>query len=155
MIGQLTSNHQDLLCHVVRVLQHISHNYKVNQMTSSNLGVCIGPSLLWAPTVDPPEAPNLGNLRRAGGKLLGNGKSQRLSTVALDNHNDFKDANLPSIIVQRLIDMADILFHDFNWSPASYDDKHSSRQLPSELSKSMSSLDDSDAIYGKNKHFKK
>jgi len=106
--------------------------------------------MLWAPSVDQPSATSSSaTLRRTGGKTLGNTKSQRHSTGVIETYSDFKDANLPPLVVQHLIDMADILFNDFNWSATPYDVINSSRSFTSQFSKSISSLDDSDAIYGK------
>ena len=39
--------HVGLIRYVMCVLHHITHRSEDNQMTSINLGICIGQSLLW------------------------------------------------------------------------------------------------------------
>lgn len=49
LVGQLPPANYQLLRHVLCVLHHVSENRSVNQMSSSNLSVCIGQSLLEKP----------------------------------------------------------------------------------------------------------
>lgn len=46
-----------LLCHFLCVLYHISRRSTHNLMSAANLGVCVGPSLLWSdsPAMCPTE----------------------------------------------------------------------------------------------------
>jgi RhoGAP domain len=146
LIDKLPANNRELLRHVIRVLQHISHHSEVNQMTSSNLGVCIGQSLLWP--ADQSTAANVVNQRKSSGWLSNSGKQRPQSLVLNDICDEFKDASLPPLIVQLLIDSADEIFENDDWSPTMYEDIPTTEVLAAACSKSFSSLDDSDVAYG-------
>ncbi|XP_050530835.1 rho GTPase-activating protein 20-like isoform X2 [Daktulosphaira vitifoliae] len=57
IIDQLPKPHYHLLCHFLCVLYHISRRSNHNLMSAANLGVCVGPSLLWSdsPAMCPTE----------------------------------------------------------------------------------------------------
>lgn len=65
-----------LLCHFLCVLYHISRRSTHNLMSAANLGVCVGPSLLWSdspatcPTEDLRTVPALVELLIAHCELL-------------------------------------------------------------------------------------
>lgn len=42
-----------LLCHVLCVLHHVARRSCTNLMSPTNIGVCVGPSLLWSDNVTP------------------------------------------------------------------------------------------------------
>ncbi len=44
---KLPKCHVSLIRHVMCVLYHVSLRSDENQMTSMNLGICVGPSMLW------------------------------------------------------------------------------------------------------------
>ncbi|XP_054265488.1 rho GTPase-activating protein 20-like isoform X2 [Macrosteles quadrilineatus] len=48
ILAQLPKVNHSLLCHFLCVLHHISRRAPHNLMSTSNLGVCVGPSLLWS-----------------------------------------------------------------------------------------------------------
>lgn len=48
IIDQLPRPNYHLLCHFLCVLHHISRRSTHNLMSAANLGVCVGPSLLWS-----------------------------------------------------------------------------------------------------------
>ncbi|KAE9536609.1 hypothetical protein AGLY_007011 [Aphis glycines] len=57
IIDQLPKPNYHLLCHFLCVLYHISRRSTHNLMSAANLGVCVGPSLLWSdsPAMCPTE----------------------------------------------------------------------------------------------------
>lgn len=57
IIDQLPKPNYHLLCHFLCVLYHISRRSAHNLMSAANLGVCVGPSLLWSdsPAMCPTE----------------------------------------------------------------------------------------------------
>lgn len=52
ILSQLPSCNHSLLCYFLCVLHHISRRSAHNLMSAANLGVCVGPSLLWADGCD-------------------------------------------------------------------------------------------------------
>uniref|UniRef100_A0A1B6K974 Rho-GAP domain-containing protein n=1 Tax=Graphocephala atropunctata TaxID=36148 RepID=A0A1B6K974_9HEMI len=48
ILAQLPKCNHSLLCHFLCILHHISRRSLHNLMSAANLGVCVGPSLLWA-----------------------------------------------------------------------------------------------------------
>lgn len=142
LIGRLSANQRALLCHVIRVLQHISRHSEVNKMTSSNLGVCLAPSMLWP---EPDEAAALGSSSGSAAlrSWLRGGQKPAQKLVMSADGEEFKEA---AVVIERLIVMADELFDDFDWSATVYDNFLA--PLSMHHSKSASSLDDSDAVTG-------
>ncbi|XP_069842417.1 rho GTPase-activating protein 20-like [Dendropsophus ebraccatus] len=55
LMDQLPEANFILLQHLFAVLNHIEKNSEENQMTASNLAVCIAPNMLWLPSVSDPE----------------------------------------------------------------------------------------------------
>ncbi|XP_063793135.1 rho GTPase-activating protein 20-like isoform X2 [Pseudophryne corroboree] len=55
LLEQLPEANYILLQHLFAVLTHIEENSEENQMTASNLALCIAPTMLWLPTVNDPE----------------------------------------------------------------------------------------------------
>ncbi|KAM3912364.1 rho GTPase-activating protein 20-like [Leptodactylus fuscus] len=55
LLDQLPEANFILLQHLFAVLNHIEKNSEENQMTASNLAVCIAPNMLWLPIVNDPE----------------------------------------------------------------------------------------------------
>jgi len=53
VLDQLPRSSVTLLSHFLCVLHHIARRAPHNLMSASNLGVCVGPSLLWAHTPTP------------------------------------------------------------------------------------------------------
>ncbi|XP_056394422.1 rho GTPase-activating protein 20-like isoform X2 [Hyla sarda] len=55
LLDQLPEANFILLQYLFAVLNHIENNSEENQMTASNLAVCIAPNMLWLPSVSDPE----------------------------------------------------------------------------------------------------
>ncbi|XP_077320108.1 rho GTPase-activating protein 20-like [Lithobates pipiens] len=55
LLDQLPEANFSLLQHLFAVLNHIGKNSEENQMTASNLALCIAPNMLWLPTGGDPE----------------------------------------------------------------------------------------------------
>ncbi|XP_069604735.1 rho GTPase-activating protein 20-like [Ranitomeya imitator] len=55
LMEQLPEANVLLLQHVIAVLNHIGKSCEENQMTASNLALCIAPNMLWLPSVSDPE----------------------------------------------------------------------------------------------------
>ncbi|XP_071981642.1 uncharacterized protein [Engystomops pustulosus] len=55
LLDQLPEANSTLLQHLFAVLNHIEKNSEENQMTASNLALCIAPNMLWLPSVSDPE----------------------------------------------------------------------------------------------------
>ncbi|KAM4019614.1 uncharacterized protein ACNLHF_000290 isoform 2-T3 [Anomaloglossus baeobatrachus] len=55
LMEQLPEANLILLQHVFAVLNHIEKSSDENQMTASNLALCIAPNMLWLPSVSDPE----------------------------------------------------------------------------------------------------
>lgn len=55
ILSQLPKYNHSLLCHFLCILHHISRRSMHNLMSASNLGVCVGPSLLWVDVGAPGE----------------------------------------------------------------------------------------------------
>ncbi|XP_066437067.1 rho GTPase-activating protein 20-like [Eleutherodactylus coqui] len=55
LMDQLPEANFILLQHLFAVLNHIEKHSEENQMTASNLAVCIAPNMLWLPSVSDPE----------------------------------------------------------------------------------------------------
>ncbi|XP_073495692.1 uncharacterized protein [Phyllobates terribilis] len=55
LMEQLPEANFLLLQHVFAVLNHIGKSCEENQMTASNLALCIAPNMLWLPSVSDPE----------------------------------------------------------------------------------------------------
>ena len=53
LVEQLPKSNQILLAHFLCVLHHIARKSSLNLMSAGNLGVCVGPSLLWTPCMTP------------------------------------------------------------------------------------------------------
>lgn len=53
LVEQLPKTNQTLLAHFLCVLHHIARKSSLNLMSAGNLGVCVGPSLLWTPCMTP------------------------------------------------------------------------------------------------------
>lgn len=53
LVEQLPKVNQNLLAHFLCVLHHIARKSSLNLMSAGNLGVCVGPSLLWTPCMTP------------------------------------------------------------------------------------------------------
>lgn len=53
LIINLPKENNSLLAHIVCVLYHVNKRSDQNQMTAKNLGVCVGPSLMWGLTSSP------------------------------------------------------------------------------------------------------
>lgn len=131
LIGQMSANKRTLLCHVIRVLQHISRHSHVNKMTSSNLSVCLATSMLW-PADEATGLPFFHWLPEAyepRKKLSADGEEFGSTTV-----------------VKWLIDTADLVLINFNWSATVYNNF----LTPVSMRRSHlpSRLDDFDAVDG-------
>ncbi|MCJ8748948.1 hypothetical protein PDJAM_G00170450 [Pangasius djambal] len=55
VLAKLPQVNRTLLCYVFGVLHHIHTHSDVNQMTASNLALCIAPNMLWRATTSNPE----------------------------------------------------------------------------------------------------
>ncbi|BES91920.1 RhoGAP [Nesidiocoris tenuis] len=53
VVEDLPKLNRILLCHVLCVLHHVGRRSCTNLMSPTNLGVCVGPSLLWSDSVTP------------------------------------------------------------------------------------------------------
>lgn len=62
MLEQLPRSNVTLLSHFLCVLHHIARRAAHNLMSATNLGVCVGPSLLWAQTPTPASSRAVPNL---------------------------------------------------------------------------------------------
>ena len=60
LCDRLPSANVTLLRHFMCVLLHITANSTQNMMSASNLAVCVGPSLLWAPLPATTATPSAG-----------------------------------------------------------------------------------------------
>lgn len=54
LLNLLPRENHLLLMHVVCILNHIAKRAGYNLMSATNLGVCVGPSLLWEPSQNAP-----------------------------------------------------------------------------------------------------
>ncbi|GJQ72384.1 hypothetical protein Trydic_g3466 [Trypoxylus dichotomus] len=54
LLNMLPRENHMLLAHVICLLYHIAKKARYNLMSATNLGVCVGPSLLWEPTQNAP-----------------------------------------------------------------------------------------------------
>ncbi|KRT84402.1 hypothetical protein AMK59_2800, partial [Oryctes borbonicus] len=54
LLNILPRENHVLLAHVICLLYHIAKKARYNLMSATNLGVCVGPSLLWEPTQNAP-----------------------------------------------------------------------------------------------------
>lgn len=52
MVSQVSSAHQLLLKYIICILYHIAERSEDNLMTSANLAICLGPSLLWTDSIN-------------------------------------------------------------------------------------------------------
>ncbi|KAF4517414.1 hypothetical protein B566_EDAN005023 [Ephemera danica] len=50
LLDRLPPANRSLLAHLLCVLHHVARRCSLNLMTAANLGVCVGPSLLWGPS---------------------------------------------------------------------------------------------------------
>ncbi|XP_073993009.1 rho GTPase-activating protein 20-like isoform X3 [Rhodnius prolixus] len=55
VLEELPKVNRILLCHVLCVLHHVGRRSCTNLMSPTNLGVCVGPSLLWSDSVTPAD----------------------------------------------------------------------------------------------------
>ncbi|KAJ9577110.1 hypothetical protein L9F63_006318, partial [Diploptera punctata] len=62
VLGQLPHANMTLLMHFICVLHHIDRRSQQNLMSATNLGVCVGPSLLWSHTPTPASSRAVPNL---------------------------------------------------------------------------------------------
>lgn len=62
VLEQLPRSSVTLLSHFLCVLHHIARRAAHNLMSAANLGVCVGPSLLWAHTPTPASSRAVPNL---------------------------------------------------------------------------------------------
>ncbi len=65
LCDRLPSANVTLLRHFMCVLLHITANSTQNMMSASNLAVCVGPSLLWAPLPATTATPSAAGLNPA------------------------------------------------------------------------------------------
>nr|XP_022916442.1 rho GTPase-activating protein 20-like [Onthophagus taurus] len=54
LLNHLPRENHILLAHIICLLHHISKKARYNLMSATNLGVCVGPSLLWEPNQNAP-----------------------------------------------------------------------------------------------------
>jgi hypothetical protein len=62
VLEQLPRSNVTLLSHFLCVLHHVARRAAHNLMSATNLGVCVGPSLLWAHTPTPASSRAVPNL---------------------------------------------------------------------------------------------
>jgi hypothetical protein len=62
VLEQLPRSNVTLLSHFLCILHHIARRAAHNLMSAANLGVCVGPSLLWAHTPTPASSRAVPNL---------------------------------------------------------------------------------------------
>ncbi|KAB5522797.1 hypothetical protein PHYPO_G00163540 [Pangasianodon hypophthalmus] len=88
VLAKLPQVNRTLLCYVFGVLHHIHTHSDVNQMTASNLALCIAPNMLWRATTSNPEQESQSTLEEVKHLYTGSKHDLILSLSACCDSDD-------------------------------------------------------------------